>query len=184
MIDFILLVLFVLGLLIGLRRGLILQALHLIGFIISFIIASIYFDELAEKLYMWIPYPAMTDESLWAEFLQSLPIESAFYHGISFAIIFFISKIILQIIASMLDLVASLPILNSVNKILGAVLGFLEVYLLLFVFLYIAVLLPVGMVQEWINDSSIALFMLEKTPYFSGKIIDSWFVDLNSIFSF
>ncbi|WP_060669393.1 CvpA family protein [Oceanobacillus caeni] len=57
----------------------------------------------------------------------------------------------------MLDFVASIPVINSVNKLLGAVLGFIEVYLIAFIILYILALTPVETVQGWITGSPIAL---------------------------
>lgn len=162
------------GFIIGLRRGFILQVFHMIGFIVSFIVATMYYSKLSERLSLWIPYPELSDENLWAVFLQSLPLETAFYNAISFAVIFFAVKIALQILASMLDFVAELPIINSVNRLLGALLGFIEVYLILFIVLYILALTPIPNIQIWINGSSIALFMLEKTPILSETLKDLW----------
>ncbi|MFS0672996.1 CvpA family protein [Ornithinibacillus sp. 179-J 7C1 HS] len=181
MVDFILIFLLIFGFLVGLKRGLILQAVHLLGFVVAFILASVFYDDLSNHLAIWIPYPDLGDESLWAEFLQALPLESAFYNAISFALIFFVVKFGLQILASMIDVIASLPILNSINKLLGAILGFLEIYLILFVFLYIVVLTPIGTIQEWVNNSNVALFIVEHTPYFSEKIKDLWFTHIVSI---
>lgn len=175
MFDLIIIVLLIFGFLIGLKRGFILQLFHLVGFIIAFVLAAKYYDLLGERLALWIPYPELSNDSSWADFLQSLPLENGFYNAISFAIIFFAVKILLQIIASMLDFVASLPIIKSVNKLLGSVLGFLEIYLILFIILYILALTPIAGIQSWINDSSIALFMIENTPYLSDKIKDLWF---------
>lgn len=180
MVTFIIILLLLFGFLMGLKRGLVLQVLHFVGFIVAFIMAAVYYDDVASKLAIWIPYPNSTDTSSWAQFLQSMPVERAFYNAISFAVIFFAVKIIVQIIASMLDFVASLPILNSVNKLLGALFGFLEVYLILFIVLYILVLTPIEAVQHWINQSSLALFMIEKTPFLSGKIQDLWFAKIST----
>ncbi|WP_010099069.1 CvpA family protein [Ornithinibacillus scapharcae] len=181
MLDFILIILLLFGSLIGLKRGLILQAVHLVGFIVAFIVAAVFYDNLSVKLALWIPYPELADDSLWADFLQAMPLENAFYNAISFAIIFFVVKFGLQIIASMIDVIASLPILNSINKLLGAVLGFLEIYLILFVLLYIVALTPIGMIQEYVNNSNVALFIVENTPYFSEKIKDLWFTHVVTI---
>ena len=175
MIDLFLFFILLFGFLIGLKRGFILQLLHLVGFIIAFIAAAAYYDDVASHIALWIPYPELADDSAWAIFLQALPLEKAFYNGISFVLIFLGVKIILQIVASMLDIVASIPLLKTVNKLLGAVLGFLEVYLIIFILVYIFALVPVATVQEYINDSSIALFMLEKKTYFSEKILQLWF---------
>ncbi|MBP1968843.1 putative membrane protein required for colicin V production [Virgibacillus natechei] len=183
MFDLILIVLLILGFLIGLRRGFILQLFHLVGFVVAFIVAVLYYDVLGERISLWIPYPQISNDSAWAEFLQSLPLESGFYNAIAFAIIFFAVKILLQIIASMLDFVAYLPVLKSINKILGAVLGFLEIYLILFIVLYILALTPVEGIQSWINNSFIALFIIENTPYFSDKITDLWFTHVPNLFN-
>lgn len=175
MADIILVVLLIFGVLMGLKRGFVLQLFHLAGFIVAFVAAALYYDDLGSRFSLWIPYPELPEEHTWASFLQSMPLENGFYNAVAFAVIFFSVKIIMQIIASMLDFVASLPILRSVNKLLGGVLGFLEVYLILFVVLYILALTPLVQIQEFINSSSIAWFIIEHTPYFSEKLTELWF---------
>lgn len=181
MVTLILLLLLVFGFLIGLKRGFILQVFHLIGFILAFVVAIVYYSKLAPKLALWIPYPELSSDSSWADFLQSMPLEKGFYNAIAFAIIFFAAKIVLQIIASMLDFVTHLPILNSINKLAGAILGFVEIYLILFIILYILALTPMSGVQSWINDSSLALFMIEHTPFLSEKVKTLWFAQIGSM---
>src|SRR5699024_6620205 len=181
MIDFVLLILLIFGFFIGLKRGFILQVFHLIGFIAAFILAALYYDELAPQLALWIPYPELDDSSAWADFLQAIPLEGTFYSAIAFAIIFFAVKVLLQIIASMLDFVAELPILHSFNKILGAILGFVEVYLILFIVLYILALTPLAEIQSWINDSFVALFIIEHTPFLSDEIKALWSTGMDEL---
>lgn len=174
MVNLILIVLLILGLFIGLKRGFILQAFHLLGFITAFIIAQLYYANLAPHLELLIPYPELSSESSWAQFLQYLPLEKGFYNAISFAIIFFAVKIVMQIIASMLDFVAELPILNWMNRMLGAVFGFLEIYFIIFIILFILALTPLSVVQSYINDSTVALFIIEKTPILSKQVMSLW----------
>lgn len=181
MFSLVIVMLLIFGFLMGLKRGLILQALHLVGFIAAFVVAAVYYDVIAEKLSLWIPYPDLSSENSLSSFINSPFVENAFYNSIAFAIIFFAVKIVLQMIASMLDFVASLPILNIVNNIAGAILGFVEVYLILFVILFIMVLTPIDMIQNWINHSSLAMFMIENTPYLSEKVKALWFVELGTI---
>lgn len=174
MLSLIILALLFLGFLIGLKRGFVMQVFHLINYIISFIIAVIYYDKLSEKLALWIPYPELSSDTSWALFLQTLPLENAFYNAVSFAIIFFTVKIILHIIASMLDFIAEMPILRSVNKLFGAGLGFLEMYLILFILLFILALTPLSSIQDWIEHSFVAKLMIEYTPIFSKLIKSLW----------
>ncbi|MDX8046647.1 CvpA family protein [Gracilibacillus sp. S3-1-1] len=170
MVNLILIFLLIMGVFIGLRRGFILQVLHLTGFIIAFIVASAYYADVASKLELWIPYPEMMTDASWAVFLETLPLEAAYYNVIAFGILFFVTKIVLQIVATMLDFVADLPILRVVNSWLGAVLGFVEVYLLIFIVLYIFALAPIANIQEYIEGSSIATTIIEHTPILSEKL--------------
>lgn len=175
MVNLIIIGLLIFGFLMGLKRGFILQTFHLLGYVASFVVATMYYDVLAPYLILWIPYPEVSDPGAMATFLQALPLETGFYNAISFAILFFVTKIVLQIIASMLDFVAALPVISWFNSIFGAVLGFVEVYLITFIVLFILILVPFATTQTWINDSSVALFIIENTPYLSEKVETLWF---------
>src|SRR5699024_7740922 len=155
MVTLVLLMFLLFGYLMGLKRGFILQVFHLVGLIIAYIVAVVYYGKLALRLALWIPYQELSVDSSWPQFLPSLLLEKRCYNAIAFAIFFFATKIVLQIIASMLNFVTYLPILHSINKLGGAILGFVEVYLILFIILYILALTPIAGVQSWINDSSL-----------------------------
>ena len=182
MISLILLLILVFGFFMGLKRGFILQLMHLTGFIIAFIVAAIYYKKLAGHLSFWIPYPEIGDETVWAIFNSAMSLEDAFYNGIAFVIIFFITKIVLQIIASMLDFVARIPLLRPINKLLGSILGFLEVYFIMFVVLYLIALVPIESIQTKLDSSFIAKLIVEKTPFLSNGIESLWFTELLSKF--
>lgn len=182
MVDLLLLLMLIFGFFVGMKRGFILQLFHLTGFIAAFIIAALYYDDLSPRLPLWIPYPEFPEDATWAVFLSSLPLESAFYNAIAFAIIFFAVRIILQIIASMLDFIAYLPILSSINGLLGAVLGFVEIYFVLFLLLYLGALAPVPFVQSMIDQSIIAGLIIEHTPFISEQIKTLWFDHVIDLF--
>ncbi|SDB95093.1 Uncharacterized membrane protein, required for colicin V production [Pelagirhabdus alkalitolerans] len=174
MLDIILLALLVLGVFRGLKRGFILQIFHLVSFVIAFIVATQFYDRLASHIEMFIPYPRITGDE-WAFFSDSFQLENAYYNMIAFALIFFGVKIALSIIASMLDFIAELPFLSAINGVLGAVFGFVEQYLVLFLVIYIASLLPVSQIQSILNNSSLAGFMIEQTPVLSERVMTLWF---------
>jgi uncharacterized membrane protein required for colicin V production len=174
MLDLILLIILVAGFFIGLRRGLILQVVHLTGFIIAFIVAYLNYKELASKIDLYIPYPQISTSDTVNMILESYDLEAAYYNGLSFALLFFGTKFTLQIIASMLDFLAHLPLLNTINRTLGGVLGFIEVYLIVFFALYFGALLPIEYIQDTMRDSVIAGMIIEHTPLFSDKIEELW----------
>ncbi|MCA1063634.1 CvpA family protein [Rossellomorea sp. AcN35-11] len=176
MLDLALLIILVMGFLIGLKRGFILQIIHIFGFIVSFIVAYIYYEQLAPKLTLWIPYPVLDEQSTLNMIFESTNLDQSYYRVIAFAIIFFAVRIILQIIGSMLDFVAHLPLLKQLNVLGGGILGFVESYLMIFILLYIAVLLPIEPVQNLINNSFIAQAMVKNTPVFS-EMVKSWWIE-------
>lgn len=180
MIDLILFVLLVFGVLMGLKRGFILQFFHLTGSIVALVIAMLYYDAISPRLELWVPFPELPADAAWAVFLGESSIENAFYNAAAFLLIFMAVRILLHILASMLDFVAELPVLSSVNKLFGGVLGFVEVYLILFLFLYVGALLPIEFVQTMLDRSEIAAFTIENTPYLSGKIKELWFEHIAS----
>ncbi len=101
-------------------------------------------------------------------------LENAYYRGIAFVMIFFAVKIVLQIIGSMLDFIAHLPLLKQFNKLAGGFLGFLEVYLILFIVLYIGALIPIESIQDGLHNSLLAEAIIKHTPILSQDIKELW----------
>ena len=177
MLDLAILIILCFGFLIGLKRGFILQLIHLTGFIIASIIAYLYYNQLAPKLTLWVPYPNISSTDLTLPFVfDNVNLEDAYYRAIAFVVIFFAVKIFLQIIGSMLDFVAQIPVLKQLNILGGGLLGFIEVYLIMFILLFIAALLPIESIQGSITNSILAEFMIKNTPILSQFIQDLWII--------
>ncbi|WP_203333174.1 CvpA family protein [Planococcus beigongshangi] len=176
MLDIILFVLLIAGIIVGAKRGLVVQLLHMVGFIVALVVAYRYYKPLSEYFVLWIPYPAVTDESRFTMAIGQLDLDQTFYQLFAFALIFFAVKFGLQLLASMFDFLKYLPVLGFLSKILGAVLGFIEIYVLLFFFLYVFALLPVDFIQTHLENSGIAKSILENTPYFSEKVKEWWYI--------
>jgi uncharacterized membrane protein required for colicin V production len=174
MLDLAIILLLIIGLFIGLKRGFILQLVHLTGFIIAYVAAYLYYADLAPKLTLWVPYPNLGKSSPLSLLTDNNHMEEAFYRAIAFVIIFFAVKILLQIIGSMLDFIAHLPILKQLNVWAGATLGFFEVYLILFILLYIGALIPMEVLQNPLDDSVMANMIVNHTPFLSEQIKTIW----------
>ena len=176
MLDFVILLLLLIGLIVGARRGLIVQLLHMTGFIIALIVAYTYYKPLAEKFVLWIPYPAVDSSSRLTFAIEKLDLDQTFYQLIAFALIFFVIKFALQLVASMFDFLSYLPVLGFISKLAGAILGFIEFYILMFILIYVFALLPIEPFQSLIENSNLAIFMLENTPYFSDAVKNWWYI--------
>lgn len=174
MLDFILIIILIAGMLTGLKRGFILQVIHLTGFVVAFIVAYQFFDDLAPQVKLWIPYPLTGEGPAMLSLLGGDYLEDAFYRAVSFVILFFGTKIAMHIIGSMLDFVALLPILKQLNKWAGSILGFLESYLIMFILLFIAALIPIDQLQQLLDQSILANLIVNHTPYFSQEVNKLW----------
>ncbi|MFC7393703.1 CvpA family protein [Scopulibacillus cellulosilyticus] len=164
MLNIIILLLLIGGFFIGLRRGLVLQVVHLVGFFAAYVIAFMYCNKLAPKL-SFIPYPGGS-----AGAHNFLDFQSVYYRVIAFIIIFIAVKIAMAVIGHILSFIVDLPILRTVNGWLGGALGFVEIYLVLFILLYIGTITPIYGISDAVHHSYVASLMMENTPVLSGKL--------------
>lgn len=176
MLDILLLIIFVASILVGIKRGFIVQIIHLSSFFIALLVAYIYYKPLAEKFVLWIPYPGITQDASLTLIIDKLDVSQTFYRIIAFATIFFLVKLVLQIVASIFDFLTYLPVLKSVNRVLGALLCFIEFYFIIFILLYVFALLPVDFFQSLIGKSLIANLMLEHTPIVTELFQKIWYI--------
>ena len=102
-------------------------------------------------------------------------IEMTFYNVFWFVVLFVITKLVLHLILSMLDFLTDLPILRQLKGIIGAVLGLLESYVITFFILWVIAFVPMAGVQNAVDNSSLATFIIQDTPYlsewFSNKML-------------
>ncbi|HHY72774.1 MAG TPA: CvpA family protein [Bacillus bacterium] len=175
MVDFILLFVLVIGFFIGFRRGFVMQVVYFAGFIASFVVAYLYSDDLAPYLKLWVPFPAPSKDSAVSLLFDTFDLEAVYFRAVAFAVLFFGTKIVMHFAGSMLNFLVDLPFLRTINGWLGGALGFVEVYLIIFIVLYVGALTPIDSVQTMMNDSLLAKGIIEHTPIVSGKIKELWF---------
>ncbi|MGG0275385.1 CvpA family protein [Bacillus rhizoplanae] len=173
MVDIIIIVLLVMGFLLGLRRGLVLQLVKLVSFIIAYLVAYWYCKDLAPALQKIIPYPFKPETNV-PNWIDANSMETIFYQAIAFIALFIITKIALTLLGQLLNMFTEIPVLKQVNALGGAILGFLEVYIILFVLIVIGTILPVEQVQTSLNTSTISKAIVNDTPILSEKVKELW----------
>ncbi len=159
-VDIIVLIILLYGLFSGLMRGGVLQFFSLVGFIIAIIVARLFSSDLADIINSIIS----TDNGAWL----------ILYNVISFMIIYIIVRLIIRKIASVLNIVTKLPVIGFLNRIIGALLGFVQMYLVSFIIIIILFLIPMENVKGLIEGSRVAMYMVNSTPVISD-IIKTWF---------
>lgn len=179
MLDILIIFLLLGGLITGFRRGLIVQLIHMTGFIIALVVAYTYYKTLAEKFVLWVPYPGVTANSKLSFVVGELDLDETFYRILAFVLIFIIVKFVLQLVASMFDFLTYLPVLGFIARLTGALFGFIEFYILIFLVLYVGYLLPIEFIQKTIGNSILAGTMFEHTPFLSETVKNWWYIYKN-----
>lgn len=174
-VDIIIIVALLGGFLMGYKRGLIVQLFYLATIVIGYIVSSVFTSRLAYLFYEAFPIPSNLTAGL-ENTLKGINIPAGYYKVISFFLIIILVKIIIQVISSMLGIVRKLPLIKTTDKILGSVFGFVEVYLIIFVIVYLTTVLPLPELKNTMFvDAKIPKLVFEQTPILSKNLINLFF---------
>lgn len=168
----IIIIFLIIGLIVGYRRGLVLQSLHLIGTLAAIIIAALNYEMLASRLDLILPYPSSAYTLSNAVFPDIADPEYAYYDMAAFFFIFIVSKIISQLIVSAFDYFQQVSVFGIIGDILGLTLGIIEMIYVLVVILFMVALIPLDVIQNLMTESSLAEFIMRNTFILSDKLIE------------
>ncbi len=160
----------------GARRGFVLQTVYTFGYFMAYFVAKNYYQILAPKLELLIPYPSATEDSKFVFFSQQLGLEldQAFYAAIAFLLILFLGWMVIRFVGVFLHRLTFFPVVKQVNTIGGGILGLFVAYVALFLILYALSMVPLDIVQNQFRQSGLARFMVQNTPVLSAQIYDWW----------
>lgn len=170
LLNLIILLVLVSGVFTGYRRGLVQQVIRLVGLFVSYYVAVTYCKSFAPVLKPLIPFPESLTHNDLSFLTGSLAVQTVYYRVIAFILLFLAAKILLHVVGTMLGFVTALPIIRPVNHLSGAALGFVEVYLIVFLLLIAGSLAPVPNLQTAIHGSTLAQSMIGHTPVVSNMV--------------
>ena len=164
-----------LGIYKGYNKGLLKQLFSFISVILGYIISLLLSSRLAFLLSE--VFPVNKDISnAFTSTLTDLNISSAYHRVISFFIIFFLIKFIFRVLLNTVGVFAKLPVIKTANKLLGAVLGFLEIYIVIFVIVYLLFVLQINIdIHSQLEKSILANIIFEQTPILSKNLLGLFF---------
>lgn len=168
----ILLILLIIGMVVGYRRGFILQFFHLVGTLAAVIIAALNYETLAARLDLILPYPSTSETLSNPIFPSIMDAEYAYYDMSAFFMIFIVAKILIQLVVSAFDYLQQIPVFNVVGEVVGAVLGLVEMIYILVVILFMLSMVPLDFIQTPIENSGLANFILEHTFILSERFME------------
>lgn len=166
-VDAVIIIIIIISILGGLRRGFIKEIVFLIGLIVA-CVASFYLKTyVATFFYRNLPF--ISDNGLFSKF-SSLNI--VFYELVAFVVTFSVLYLILRILLAISGLIEKVLkctiILGFFSRIGGAILGAVEGYIIVFMCLFI-INQPIFTLKE-LDNSKLNEFILEKTPVLSSSV--------------
>lgn len=165
-VDSIIILALLMGAVIGFKKGIIKSVVSFVGTIIVIALSFTLKNPLSVFLYTYLPF-----------FNVGIAvINILIYEAIAFLILFSLFSIILKIVIKISGIIETLLkftiVLGIPSKILGAIFGFLEMYLFIFITLFI--LIQANLFSGYLKDSKMVNFILSKTPIISNVLDNSY----------
>lgn len=166
-VDIILLVVLAFGALIGFKRGFTKELVSFIGFILAVVLAFYLKDTVSVWFYGHLPF------FKFGGILKGVTALNIFvYEVLAFLVVLSILMILQKILLFATGIIERIfdftIILGIVSKLLGAVVGVIENFVIVFIALYVLTLPVFNM--NILRDSKYGKMILEKTPFLSGVV--------------
>ena len=179
LIDIIVVLFILMGGIVGFKKGFFNQTVSFIGFLLVLILAFLLKNEIATFLCLNFPF-----FSFGGLFTGITILNILLYEVIAFIILVIVFWIIFKVILFVTKLFEKLlkftVILGVPSKILGALVGIIEYYIIAFIVLFC--LNQPTFTSINLKDSSIGMFILHKTPVLN-RVIDNTLNAVDEIYS-
>lgn len=166
LMDIIIVLFLIMGVIVGFKRGVFKSAVMFIGTILVLVLAFYLKNPLSQLMYTFLPFFPLGGG------LKVLNI--LLYEGIAFLIVYAILMSILHILIKVTGIFEKLLrftiILGIPSKILGAIFGFFETYIILFVIIFIG--FSFNFTAPLMNESKYAGKIMNNSPVISGMVED------------
>lgn len=173
-VDIVILIMLAFGAIAGFKAGVIKKTVDFVGMFIVIILSFTLKNYVSVILYENLPFFS------FGGFLKGIDvINILMYEMLAFIIVFALLSVILKVILTLTGLVEKLLkatiILSIPSKLLGIVVGIIEMYVYTFIVL-VVLTLPLFKIPH-ISDSKVANFILNNTPILSGlseEMVDTY----------
>jgi len=169
-LDAIIIIVFLFGILSGVKRGLIKTSVSLIGMIICLLLAFYLKNPVSAFFYKNLPF-----FEIKGIFEGVSVINILIYEFIAFLIIFILLYILLKIIVKITGILEKIlnatVILGFFSSVGGAIIGFIESYIIVFIFLFIFTqpfITIKGIENSWLSDK-----ILDSSPVLTKSVKDT-----------
>lgn len=176
MLTIVILLIFVLSFYMGWRRGLIMQAIRFLGYIITFILATQFFEPLSKWIEMLIPFPSIQPDTQLAIYDEAISfmLDTAFYRVLTFMLIGLIGWLVTNYVSLFFNRLMYYDVLHHINRIGGGIINLIIAYIVVFIILFALSLIPIEFIQQQFVNNPLAYGIVANTPLLSDFAAQMW----------
>ncbi|WP_203641744.1 CvpA family protein [Levilactobacillus andaensis] len=174
LLSLIILAILIFGFRRGYRRGLVLQILTTIGYLVVWIVARFGAKPLATGIGQFVGNLSL-DSSVSA--VAASQSSSFFLNGLAFSAILTVGYFIVHRVAYALNKVTWLPVIHQVNSLAGGLINLVIRYVVIFLTLNLLILVPISGFQSSYQSSSVAQWIVKQTPVLSKRVFNWWLTE-------
>ena len=180
MISILLLLVLAWGFYIGYRRGLVLQVYYFLVTVISAFVASQLYKSLGDQLHLLVPYanPQEGQGTFFFPSGQLFQLDKVFYAGIAYLLVFGICYTIGRFIGLFLHLIPTKKLDVKWFRIGAGALSLLVTLFVLQMALTILATVPMAAVQNPLEKSVVAKYIIQSVPLTTNFIKQLWVTNL------
>jgi membrane protein required for colicin V production len=139
----------------GLVRGLVFEVMSLAGWVVAFVVAQLFGDEVARFIPIGTPGDALN-------------------HGVAIALTFFATLVVWGLLSRLVRLLVRVTPLSAVDRVMGAGFGVLRGGVLLLIVATVMLMTPAGRTRawqhSWLGPASVALVQAVK-PFLPHDVV-------------
>ena len=170
-IDIVIILLLVMFGVVGLKQGIIKEAVQLVGMIIILVIAFLFKSELGNIFCKWLPFFNFNGSPIEGMTALNILLYQVLGFVLIFTVLYAIYTIVLKLSGVFQKILDWTIVLLIPSKIGGLIIGLLEGYILVFVLLLIITGLPANLTSNFTN-SGLVKTIVYKTPILSSASKD------------
>lgn len=170
-VDLVLILMILIYMVIGFRRGLWLNSLHLSSTLVSLFIAYRYYRDITKQMIVFVPFPKTVAFDTHFAF-QYHDVQQRFDTIVAFLCIAFLSKLLLYLIIVTFDNIVSYHNIHFASRVFGSLLGIIASMIVLQLVLYLVSLYPNEWIQENLKHGYLSHIILFKMPFLSSYILN------------
>lgn len=161
---------------IGYTRGIILQSYYVLASLVAMALAAQHYQVLAARLSLWVPYSSAMSGAVTYFYPSSqlFKLDQVFYAALAYLVIYTMVYSLARFVGIFIHLFPRSLFDKRWSRLLSGLLALGVAFFVIEMVLTLLSTVPLALVQEQLNHSSLANFMIKHTPVTSSILRELW----------